>query len=71
MDKAIDSITAPHFASKRTTSDPLETIGRTFAAEVMKPEMQLMIIMRECFSVYTTVLIFEEKKSETLRLAII
>lgn len=62
MDKVIDSITAPHFASRLTTSDPFETIGR---------EKQLIIIMRECISVYTTALIFEEKKSETLRLAII
>lgn len=49
MDKAIASITAacsqsstlknvPHFATEQTTSDPPETIGSTFAAEVMKRE---------------------------------
>lgn len=37
----------------------------------MKRETQLIFIMRECCSSYTTALIIEDEKAETLRLAII
>lgn len=81
MDKAIDSIAAacskcsalkkvPYFDTELTTSDPPETIGSIFAADVMKREKQLIFIMRECFSSYTNALIIEDEKAETLRLAI-
>lgn len=76
MDKAIDSITAAcsqclalkkvsHFATEQTTSDPPETIGSTFATDVMKREKQLIFIMRECFFFYTTALIIQDEKAET------
>lgn len=77
MDKAIDSITAacsqcsalkkvPHFASQQTTSNPPKTTGSTFVADVMKRDKQLIFTIRECFYSYTTALIIEVEKTETL-----
>lgn len=37
----------------------------------MKREKQLIFIIRECFSFYTTALIIENEKAETLRLEIV
>ncbi|XP_056001758.1 uncharacterized protein LOC130048742 [Ostrea edulis] len=82
MDKEIDSITSacsqcsalqkiPNFIIDQTTSDPPETIGGLFAADVMKREKQLVFIMRECISSYTTARITEDEKAETLRTAVI
>lgn len=81
MNKAIDSFTAAcsqcsalkkgkHFSNEQNTSDPPENIGSKFAADDVKQEKQLIIMMWECFSSYTTSLIIENKKTETLRLAI-
>ena len=82
MDKAIDSITSacsqcsalqkiPQFVIEQSTSDPPETVGSTFAADVMKREKQLIFIMRECASSYTTAHIIEDERAETLRTAVI
>lgn len=61
MDKAIDSITeacsqcsalkqVPYFATEQTTSSPHETIGSTFAADVIKREKQLILLCGNAFS---------------------
>lgn len=82
MDKTIDSITAAcyqwltlkkltHFANQQTPSDPPETIGNTFAADVMKQEKQLIFILRECLFSYTTALLIEDEKAKTPCLAVI
>lgn len=60
-----------HFASEQTTSGAHETVGNTSAADVMKRGKQLIFFMRECFSSFTTALIIEDEKAETVRLAII
>jgi hypothetical protein len=82
MDKAIGHVSStcaqcsalrkvPNFILEQTTTDPPETIGSLFAADVMKREKQLVFIMRECISSYTTARIIEDEKAETLRTAII
>lgn len=58
--KCIDSITAAcsqysalkkvtHFATGQTTTDPLETIGSLFAADVMKRESSLYLLFGNAF----------------------
>ena len=50
---------------------PPETVSSTFAADVMKREKQLIFIMRECVSSYTTARIIEDERAKTLRTAVI
>ena len=63
IEKAIDITTGchtcvalnhiPNIATEQTTTDPPSTIGETFAADIMKPARQLILVVTECMSSYT------------------
>ena len=82
MDKCIEQATnschqcsslskVPHTLAKQSTSDPPDAVGVSFAADVMKRERQLIFVIRECVTSYTTGCIIEDERSETLRSALI
>jgi hypothetical protein len=45
---------SPKFVEQQTTSDPPESIGISFAADVIKQNRQLILLLRECVTSYTT-----------------
>ncbi len=82
MDKGIDSTTkschqcaslkqSPPPVLEQTTSDPPESIGVTFAADVLKRERQLIFVLRENITSVTGAVIIENEQAQSLREAII
>ena len=82
MDRAIDSITSgctqcsslrktQHFVIEQTTSEPPDAVGITFAADVMKREKQLILVVRECVTSYTAACIIEDERADTLRSSLV
>ena len=82
MDKAIENITSscthcaslrklPHFVQEQSTCDPPDSVGTSFAADVMKRQKQLILIVRECVTSYTMACIIEDERAETLRNALL
>ena len=57
----------PASLTESTTSDPPETVGRSFAADVMKRQKQVIWVLRETVTSYTRACILIDKKMETLR----
>ncbi len=57
----------PASLSESTTSDPPVTIGRSFAADVMKRQKQVILVLREAVTSYTRACILIDEKMETLR----
>ena len=64
MDKHINSVcdgchqcaallNTPHTLIEQTTSDPPDVIGTSFAADVLKGNRQLVLVVRECVTSYT------------------
>ena len=51
----------------QSSDDPPEAIGASFAADVLKQNRQLILVLRETVSSYTTACIIENEKHETLR----
>ena len=82
MDKAIDRATngchqcaalrhVPHTVIPQSTGDPPETVGISFAADIIKRERQLIFVVRECITSYTAACIIENERHDTLRDALI
>ncbi|KAK3105126.1 hypothetical protein FSP39_017698 [Pinctada imbricata] len=82
MDKAIDLVTGschqcasiqkvPHMLVKEDTGDPPEAIGTSFACDIMKRERQLLLVVRECVTSYTSACIIENEQHDTIRDALI
>ena len=82
MDKAIERATkgchscaalktAPKTVQKQSSGDPPESVGITFAADVMKRERQLILVVRECVTSYTLTCHLESERHEVLRDALI
>ena len=57
----------PKSLVEKSSDDPPEIIGVSFAADVLKQNRQLMLVLRDTVSFYTTVCIIENEKHETLR----
>lgn len=55
----------------QSTSPPPETIGQSFAADVIKRSRQLIFVLRETVTSYTSSLFLENERHQTLRDAII
>jgi len=62
---------APHFSTEQSTSDPPEAMGTLFAADVLKRESQLVLVLRECVSSYTVTCLIDNEQRDTLRSALI
>ncbi len=52
----------PASLTESTTSDPPETIGRSFAAEVMKRQKQVILVLQETVTSYTRACILIDEK---------
>ena len=82
MSKAIDRVceschvcvslqACPKSVDKQSTSPPPEVLGISFAADVLKRNKQLILVVRETVSSYTTATVINNEKRETLRDALI
>ena len=78
MDKAVDRVTTSshHCASLRTvpttvvkqsTNPPPETVGISFAADVMKRAKQFILVLRECATSYTVSTLLPNERHATRR----
>ncbi|KAL1261417.1 hypothetical protein QQF64_006682 [Cirrhinus molitorella] len=61
---------SPVFAVEQSSCDPPETVGSTFAADVLKREHQLILVVRECVTSFTAALLIDDEWKETLREAV-
>ena len=82
LDKAIGKVAAschhcaslqkvPHTLIKQSTSDPPEGVGIAFAADVIKRERQLIFVLRESVTSYTSACLIDNEQSKSLREALI
>ena len=78
MDKAVDHVTTSchHCASlstvpttvvKQSTNPPPETVGISFAADVIKRAKEFILVLRECVTSYTVSTLLPNERHETLR----
>ena len=78
MDKAIERVSlgchscaalrhAPHTVIDQSTSDPPAAVGVSFAADILKQSPQLILVLRECVTSYTSTLLVVDEKHGTLR----
>ena len=77
MDKAIDTTThachtcsslrkCPTFVAPQSTSDPPESVGTAYAADVIRRERQMIFVLRQCVTSYTMATIIEDERKESL-----
>ena len=82
MDKAIDCVSksctccsalsqTPQARIEQSSCEPPVAVGVSFAADVLKRSRQLIMVLRECVTSYTSTLILEDERHHTLRDAII
>lgn len=82
MDKAIEEVvrschqctslkSIPHTISSQSTSDPPDAVGVSFAADVIKREKQLILVVRETVTSYTVSQIITNECHDTLRESLI
>ena len=55
----------------QSTSPPPDAIGRSFAADVIKRSRQLIFVLRETVTSYTSIVSHEDERHQTLRDAIV
>jgi hypothetical protein len=78
MYKSIDMVTkvghqcaslakAPKVRDEQSSEDPPETVGLAFAANVMKRERQLVLVVRECVTSFTFTKLLESERRHDLR----
>ena len=61
----------PHFSIEQSTTDPPEALGTLFAADVLRRERQLILVLREYVSSYTVSCIIDSEQRDSLRDALI
>ena len=82
MDKAIETVTSschqcaallktPKVSVEQSSLDPPEAIGCSFAADVLKRERQLVLVIREWVTSYTYTRLLESERHQDLRDAIV
>ena len=82
MDKSIDQITSschiccslkkvPDFKHEQSTGDSPEVVGMLFAADIMKRERQLILVLREYVISFTASLLLENERHESIREALL
>ena len=82
INKAIDQVTkachqcaalrkTPKVREERSTSLPLDAVGVSFAADVIKPSRQLVLVLRECVTSFTATTLLEDERHHIQRDAII
>ncbi|KAI2666699.1 Retrovirus-related Pol polyprotein from transposon opus [Labeo rohita] len=58
---------SPVFAVEQSSCNPPETVGSTFAADVLKRERQLILVVHECVSSFIVALLIDDEWKESLR----
>ena len=82
INKAIDQVTkachqcaalrkTPKVREERSTSLPPDAVGVSFAADVIKPSRQLVLVLRECVTSFTATTLLEDERHHIQRDAII
>lgn len=61
----------PKALNEQSTTPPPEVVGIYFAADVLKRNKQLILVLRETVSSYTTACMIENEKQDTLRVALL
>jgi hypothetical protein len=61
----------PDTLNEQTTCPPPEVVGIYFATDVLKRNKQLILVLRETVSSYTSACIIENEKHDTLRVALL
>ena len=61
----------PKVREEQSTSLPPDAVGVSFAADVIKPSRQLVLVLRECVTSFTATTLLEDERHHTLRDAII
>lgn len=60
-----------HRVIKQSTSEPPDTVGISFAADIVKRYKQLILLVRECSTSYTLTSMVPDERKDTLRDALI
>ncbi|PFX11830.1 hypothetical protein AWC38_SpisGene24314 [Stylophora pistillata] len=60
----------PSTLFSQTSEDPPDVIGIAFAADVIKRERQLILVLRECATSYTAACLIADEKYDTMRNAL-
>ena len=61
----------PKVREEQSTSLPPDAVGVSFAADVIKPSRQLVLVLRECVTSFTATTLLEDERHHALRDAII
>ena len=61
----------PHDIVKQSTGDPTDGVNVIFAADIVKRARQLILVVRECATSYTSTYLVEDDRHETKRGALI
>ncbi|XP_070576935.1 uncharacterized protein [Ptychodera flava] len=61
----------PRSLAEQSTTDPPEVVGISFAADVIKRECQLVLVLRECVTSFTTACLVEDERHTSLRDALV
>ena len=82
MDKAIERVVrsctsfaalsqTPQARIKQSSCEPLDAVGISFAAEPFKRSRQLILVLRESVTSYTSTMVIEDERHHTLRDALV
>lgn len=61
----------PNLTIAQSTNDPPEVVGISYAADIIKRERQLILVLRECVTSYTVTCFVNDERRDTLRDSII
>ena len=59
--------TLPVVNQQQSTSDPPYVVGQTFAADILKRSRQLILVIRECVTSFTSACIVPDERRDSLR----
>ena len=57
----------PNLPSTQSTADPPEVVGISYAADIVKRDRQLILVLRECVTSYTVTCFVNDERCNTLR----
>ena len=57
----------PNLPSTQSTADPPEVVGISYAADIVKRDRQLILVLRECVTSYTVTCFVNDERRDTLR----
>ena len=61
----------PNLPSTQSTADPPEVVGISYAADIVKRDRQLILVLRECVTSYTVTCFVNDERRDTLRESLI